>query len=100
MDFSGPEPADFANVAALNRAFLLRLRSPSAGRDLRAHIPEPLRKAGAPPGGTVRSGTGIVALPAGSRSGPDDLARGVWREKEKVGEVWIFRMPIRQPPEN
>ena len=45
MDFSGPEPADFANVTALNRAFLVRLRSPSVGRKLRDHIPEALQAA-------------------------------------------------------
>ena len=36
MDFSGPEPADFANVTALNRAFLMRLRDPLPGECLRA----------------------------------------------------------------
>jgi hypothetical protein len=39
MDFSGPEVADFANVRALNHAFLLRLREPRQGRDLRRHLP-------------------------------------------------------------
>jgi hypothetical protein len=45
MDFSGPEPADFANVAALNLAFLDRLRSRTAGRRLRNSIPAPLGEA-------------------------------------------------------
>ena len=45
MDFSGPERTDFANVQALNRAFLLKLRSPAAGRRLRGRIPEALRDA-------------------------------------------------------
>ena len=45
MDFSGPERTDFANVEALNRAFLLKLRSPAAGRRLRKGIPESLRDA-------------------------------------------------------
>jgi hypothetical protein len=45
MDFSGPERTDFANVEALNRAFLLKLRSPAAGRRLRDRIPEALRDA-------------------------------------------------------
>ena len=45
MEFSGPETADFANVAALNRAFLKRLRSPSVGRNLRDWLPEALRDA-------------------------------------------------------
>lgn len=45
MEFSGPEPADFANVVALNRAFLRRLRSPSVGRDLREFIPAAMRQA-------------------------------------------------------
>jgi hypothetical protein len=40
MDFSGPEAADFAEVAALNHAFLVRLRSPGAtGMRLREHLP-------------------------------------------------------------
>lgn len=43
MDFSGPERTDFANVEALNRAFLLRLRSRAAGRRLRERIPAALR---------------------------------------------------------
>jgi hypothetical protein len=45
MDFSGPESADFANVAALNRAFLDRLRSGPDGGDLRSGIPVSLRRA-------------------------------------------------------
>lgn len=45
MDFSGPERTDFANVQALNRAFLLKLRSPAAGRRLRDRIPAALRDA-------------------------------------------------------
>lgn len=45
MEFSGPEPADFANVIALNRAFLRRLRAGSPGRDLRALIPGTMRHA-------------------------------------------------------
>lgn len=39
MDFSGPEPADFANVTALNRAFLIRLRDPLPGEHLRRCLP-------------------------------------------------------------
>ena len=39
MDFSGPEAADFANVRALNHAFLLRLREPRQGQDLRQRLP-------------------------------------------------------------
>lgn len=35
MDFSGPEPADFANVQSLNDAFLKHLRRPAAGKQLR-----------------------------------------------------------------
>lgn len=35
MDFSGPEPADFANVESLNHAFLLQLRGASRGQHLR-----------------------------------------------------------------
>ena len=45
MDFSGPERTDFANVEALNRAFLLKLRSPAAGRRLREQLPDTLRDA-------------------------------------------------------
>ena len=61
MDFSGPEPADFANVAALNRAFLIRLRSPSLGQGLRGHIPEPLH--GAVEGLTDRQVERLAAAP-------------------------------------
>lgn len=39
MDFFGPEPADFANVTALNRAFLMRLRDPLPGERLRLRLP-------------------------------------------------------------
>jgi len=39
MDFFGPEPADFANVTALNRAFLMRLRDPLPGERLRLCLP-------------------------------------------------------------
>jgi len=35
MDYSGPEPADFANVTSLNHAFLLQLREPASGQSLR-----------------------------------------------------------------
>ena len=35
MDYSGPEPADFANVISLNQAFLLNLRKPAHGQALR-----------------------------------------------------------------
>ena len=35
MDYSGPEPADFANVISLNQAFLLNLREPARGQSLR-----------------------------------------------------------------
>ena len=43
MDYTGPDAADFADVAALNHAFLVRLRSPGmAGERLREHLPEPL----------------------------------------------------------
>jgi hypothetical protein len=45
MDFSGPEPADFANVTALNRAFLMRLRDPLAGERLRLCMPSRSRSA-------------------------------------------------------
>ncbi len=44
MDFTGPDAADFAEVAALNHAFLVRLRSPGAkGAQLREHLPDHLR---------------------------------------------------------
>jgi hypothetical protein len=39
MDFFGPEPTDFANVTALNRAFLMRLRDPLPGERLRLCLP-------------------------------------------------------------
>ena len=45
MDFSGPEPADFANVTALNRAFLMRLRDPLPGERLRRCMPSRSRSA-------------------------------------------------------
>jgi hypothetical protein len=35
MDYSGPDPADFANVTSLNYAFLLNLREPARGQSLR-----------------------------------------------------------------
>lgn len=44
MDYTGPDAADFADVAALNRAFLVRLRSPGrAGARLREQMPEQLQ---------------------------------------------------------
>lgn len=44
MDFTGPDAADFADVAALNHAFLARLRSPGAsGAQLREQLPDHLR---------------------------------------------------------
>jgi len=39
MDFSGPDAADFANVRALNHAFLARLRAPNEGQSLREQLP-------------------------------------------------------------
>ena len=39
MDFSAPTSADFANVARLNQAFLLRLRDSVAGARLREALP-------------------------------------------------------------
>ena len=39
MDFSGPDAADFANVRALNHAFLARLRAPNEGESLRQQLP-------------------------------------------------------------
>lgn len=39
MDFSGPDAADFANVRALNHAFLARLRAPGEGQLLRQQLP-------------------------------------------------------------
>jgi hypothetical protein len=45
MDYIGPDAADFADVAALNHAFLVRLRSPGrAGSRLREQMPEPLQR--------------------------------------------------------
>lgn len=41
MDFSGPTSADFANVARLNQAFLLRLRDSAKGERLRHQLPAP-----------------------------------------------------------
>ncbi len=40
MDFSGPDSNDFANVRALNRAYLMRLRAPQPGRSLREKMPD------------------------------------------------------------
>lgn len=42
MDYLGPDSADFTDVAALNHAFLVRLRSP-AGATLRLRLPERLQ---------------------------------------------------------
>lgn len=42
MDYSGPDAADFSEVAALNQAFLVCLRAP-AGAALRGCLPERLR---------------------------------------------------------
>jgi hypothetical protein len=39
MDFSGPDAADFANVRALNHAFLARLRASNEGQSLRQQLP-------------------------------------------------------------
>jgi len=39
MDFLGPETADFANVRALNHAFLRRLRDSRQGQSLRQPLP-------------------------------------------------------------
>ncbi len=45
MDFNGPDAADFAEVAALNQAFLARLRSPGApGATLRRQLPANLHE--------------------------------------------------------
>jgi len=44
MDFSGPEPADFANVESLNRAFLRCIRRASCGRYLRQQLPEKIQR--------------------------------------------------------
>ena len=38
MHFSGPDPADFANVRRLNHAFLERLRHPTQGGGLRKRL--------------------------------------------------------------
>ena len=38
MEFSGPEPADYANVQALNKAFLKHLRHSVSGKALRAQL--------------------------------------------------------------
>ena len=44
MDYTGPDTADFADVAALNHAFLVRLRATgSAGSRLREQLPASLR---------------------------------------------------------
>ena len=40
MDYSGPQPADFANVRSLNKAFLRCLRSVAAGSRMRRMLPE------------------------------------------------------------
>jgi hypothetical protein len=42
MDYSGPDAADYADVAALNEAFLICLRAP-AGAALRDRLPERLQ---------------------------------------------------------
>ena len=34
MDYSGPDAADFAEVAALNQAFLVCLRAPAGARSV------------------------------------------------------------------
>ena len=39
MDFSGPDAADFANVRALNHAFLARLRASNEGQSLHQQLP-------------------------------------------------------------
>jgi hypothetical protein len=44
MDFHGPDASEYVNVAALNRAFLVRLRSSTAGAGLRRALPQPLRE--------------------------------------------------------
>jgi hypothetical protein len=40
MDFSGPQPADFADVRSLNKAFLRCLRGVAAGSRMRRKMPE------------------------------------------------------------
>jgi hypothetical protein len=44
MDFRGPEAADFANVKALNRAFLRLLRDTAAGRRMRQQLAAPIQE--------------------------------------------------------
>jgi len=44
MDYSGPQASDFANVASLNYAFLLRLRSRSRDSALPVDLPDALRQ--------------------------------------------------------
>jgi len=43
MDYSGPEPADFANVSSLNHAFLMNLRAPACGQSLRQKMTARMR---------------------------------------------------------
>ena len=43
MDFSGPEPADFANVESLNHAFLRCMRRASCGRHQRQQLPQKIQ---------------------------------------------------------
>jgi len=43
MDYSGPEPADFANVTSLNHLFLSGLRRPARGRQLRREMTSRVR---------------------------------------------------------
>lgn len=43
MDYSGPEPADFANVTSLNHAFLMTLREPACGHSLRQKMAARMR---------------------------------------------------------
>ena len=43
MDYSGPEPADFANVTSLNHAFLSGLRRPIRGQQLRRQMTSRVR---------------------------------------------------------
>ncbi len=44
MDFSGPEPADFANVESLNYAFLRCVRRASCGRHQRQQLPQKIQR--------------------------------------------------------
>jgi len=44
MDFSGPEPADFANVESLNHAFLRFVRRSSCGRYQRQQLPQKIQR--------------------------------------------------------